>query len=58
MGLRLPDFIIDIGPTVVSGVIVAYVSALAVTKIYRDYNLLLQQYFLLQLFYLHLLGTY
>ena len=40
MGLRLPDFIIDIGPTVVSGVIAAYVSALVVTKIYRDYNLL------------------
>ena len=40
MSLRLPDFIADIGPTVVSGVIAGYVSALIVTKIYKNYNLL------------------
>ena len=40
MSLRLPDFIADTGPTVVSGVIAGYVSALIVTKIYKNYNLL------------------
>jgi hypothetical protein len=40
MGLRLPDFINDTGPTVFSGLIAAYISALAVTKIYKNYNLL------------------
>ena len=40
MSLRLPDFIADTGPTGVSGVIAGYVSALIVTKIYKNYNLL------------------
>jgi|TARA_B110000971_G_C19591109_1_gene311815 hypothetical protein len=40
MGLRLPDIINDTGPTVLSGLFAAYVSALAVTKIYKNYNLL------------------
>ena len=40
MFLRLPDFIADTGPAVVSGVIAGYFSALIVTKIYKNYNLL------------------
>ena len=40
MSLRLPDFIADTGPTVVSGVIAGCFSALIVTKIYKNYNLL------------------
>ena len=40
MSLRLPDFIADTGPAVVSGVIAGYFSALIVTKIYKNYNLL------------------
>ena len=40
MSLRLPDFFADILPAVVSGFIAAFVSALVVTKIYKDYNLL------------------
>ena len=40
MSLRLPDYLIDTGPTVVSGVIAAYVSALAVTKVYKNYDLI------------------
>ena len=40
MSLRLPDFFADILPAVVSGVIAGYVSALIVTKIYKNYNLL------------------
>ena len=38
MSLRLPDFFADILPAVVSGVIAGYVSALIVTKIYKNYN--------------------
>jgi|TARA_B100001079_G_scaffold108574_1_gene93387 hypothetical protein len=40
MSLRLPDFFADILPAVVSGVIAGYVSALIVTKIYKNYNFL------------------
>ena len=40
MGLRLPDFIIDTGPTIVSGLIAGYISALAVTKIYKNYDII------------------
>ena len=40
MSLRLPGFFSDILPAVVSGFIAAFVSALVVTKIYKDYNLL------------------
>ena len=40
MGLRLPDFIIDTGPTVISGLIAAYISALAVKKIYKNYDII------------------
>lgn len=40
MGLRLPDFIINTGPTVISGLIAGYVSALAVTKIYKNYDII------------------
>ena len=40
MGLSLPDFIINTGPTVISGLIAGYVSALAVTKIYKNYDII------------------
>ena len=40
MSLRLPDFFADILPAVVSGVIAGFVSALIVTKIYKNYNFL------------------
>lgn len=40
MGLRLPDFIIDTGPTIISGLIAGYISAFAVTKIYKDYDII------------------
>tara|TARA_B100001057_G_C22133976_1_gene675608 strand:- start:25 stop:432 length:408 start_codon:yes stop_codon:yes gene_type:complete len=40
MSLRLPNFIFETGPTVVSGFIAGYISALVVTKIYKGYNLL------------------
>ena len=40
MGLRLPDFIIDTGPTIISGLIAGYISALAVKKIYKDYDII------------------
>ena len=40
MGLRLPGFINDTGPTILSGLIAAYFSALIVTKIYKKYDLL------------------
>lgn len=40
MGLRLPDFIIDTGPTVISGLIAAYISAVAVKKIYKNYDII------------------
>ena len=40
MGLRLPDFIIDTGPTIISGLIAAYISALAVKKIYKNYDII------------------
>jgi hypothetical protein len=40
MSLRLSDFIFETGPTVISGVIAGYISALIVTKIYKDYDLL------------------
>ncbi len=40
MSLRLPDYLIDTGPTVVSGLIAAYASALVVTKIYKNYDLI------------------
>ena len=40
MGLRLPDFIIDTGPTVISGLIAAYISALTVKKIYKNYDII------------------
>ena len=33
-------FIIDTGPTVISGLIAAYISALVVTKIYKNYDII------------------
>ena len=38
MSLRLPDFINDTGPTVVSGVIAGCVAAFVVIKIYKNYK--------------------
>lgn len=40
MSLRLPDYLIDTGPTIISGLIAAYVSALVVKKIYKNYDLI------------------
>ena len=40
MFLRMPDFITDTAPAIISGVIAGYVSALVVAKIYKNYNLL------------------
>ena len=40
MSLRMPDFITDTAPAIISGVIAGYVSALVVAKIYKNYNLL------------------
>jgi len=40
MFLRMPDFITDTAPAIISGVLAGFVSALVVTKIYKNYNLL------------------
>jgi len=40
MFLRMPDFITDTAPAIISGVLAGFVSAFVVTKIYKNYNLL------------------
>ena len=40
MFLNMPDILIDTAPAIISGFIAGFVSALIVSKIYKNYNLL------------------
>ena len=58
MFLNIPSFISDIAPAVISGAIAGYISALVISKIYKNFNFVLVLIIPIIVIIISLLGSF